>query len=194
MLHVGEGVLMSRKIGLVSGIDQIRSIQSKLVPIELDKVFIEDVKAKPGSNSEAFSECICFLERGDSVYVESFSLFATSLSDLHCRSQQILSQGASIVFVAENIVLSEDEANSSVVSLNLFDSFAKFENYLLSECQKASSASTDSRIGRPSVPSKVRKAVIAQNEQRIPKAQIAKQHGISRQTVYRILNEKNSRR
>ncbi|MGF1709159.1 recombinase family protein [Vibrio kagoshimensis] len=182
---------MPRKIGFVSGMDQIHSIQSKLVSIELDKVFIEDEKAKPGSNSEALSECIRFLERGDSVYVESFSSLATSLSDLHHRSKQILSQGASIVFVAENIVLSEDEVNSSVVSLRLFDSFVKFENSLLSECQKAS---TDSRIGRPSVPSKVRKAVIAQNEQRIPKAQIAKQHGISRQTVYRILNEKSSRR
>ncbi|EOX4453474.1 recombinase family protein [Vibrio alginolyticus] len=185
---------MSRKIGLVSRMEQIHSIQSKLVPIELDKVFIEEVKAKPGSNSEALSECICFLERGDSVYVESFSLLATSLSDLHHRSQQILSQGVSIVFVAENITLSENETDSSVVSLSLFDAFAKFENYLLSECQKVSSTSSDNPIGRPSIPSNIRKAVIALNEQRIPKAQIARQYGISRQTVYRILNENTSRR
>lgn len=187
----------------VSDVDQNLARQQEAVGV-CDQIFTEKQSGKAGAERPQLRALIRHVRSGDRVVVASMDRLARSVIDLNDIVQQLTGdpavhtdqhprKGASVEFLGERLVFSPGDADPiSTLQLNMMGAFAQFERELIRQRQAEGIAAAKKRgvyKGRPralegDVIREIRQAVLAG----VPKAQIARTHGISRSTLYRYLN------
>ena len=172
---------------------------------ECDETFTEKQSGKSATDRPQLQALIRHVRRGDHVVVASMDRLARSVIDLNDIVQQITGhpaehteqrprKGASIEFLKERLTFAPGGADPMAsFQLNMMGAFAQFERELIRQRQAEGIAAAKKRgvyKGRPrSLESdqirSVRNAVLAGT----PKVQIARDHGISRSTLYRYLEQ-----
>lgn len=170
---------------------------------ECDETFTEKQSGKSATDRPQLQALIRHVRRGDHVVVASMDRLARSVIDLNDIVQQITGnpaehteqhprKGASIEFLKERLTFAPGGADPMAsFQLNMMGAFAQFERELIRQRQAEGIAAAKKRgayKGRPrSLASdqirSIRNAVLAGT----PKVQIARDHGISRSTLYRYL-------
>jgi len=170
---------------------------------ECDQIFTEKQSGKSAADRPQLQALIRHIRHGDRVVVASMDRLARSVIDLNGIVQQITgdpaehtelhpSKGASVEFLKERLNFEPGHSDPmAAFQLNMMGAFAQFERELIRQRQAEGIAAAKKRgayKGRPrSLESEqirsVRNAVLAGT----PKAQIAREHGISRSTLYRYL-------
>lgn len=188
----------------VSTIEQNPARQLEAVG-ECDLIFTEKVSGKNIGDRPQLTALIRHVRPGDVVVVASMDRLARSVIDLNAIVQQITGdpaghteaaprRGAAIEFLKERLAFTPGDVDPMVAfQLNMMGAFAQFERELIRQRQAEGIAAAKKRgayKGRPrSLQSNqirsVRNAALAGT----PKAQIAREHGISRSTLYRYLEE-----
>ena len=186
----------------VSTIEQNPARQLEAVG-ECDLIFTEKQSGKNIGDRPQLAALIRHVRPGDHVVVASMDRLARSVIDLNTIVQQITGdpddhteadprKGATIEFLKERLVFAPGGADPmATFQLNMMGAFAQFERELIRQRQAEGIAAAKKRgayKGRPrSLESEqirsVRNAALAGT----PKAQIAREHGISRSTLYRYL-------
>ena len=186
----------------VSTIEQNPARQLEAVG-ECDLIFTEKQSGKNIGDRPQLAALIRHVRPGDHVVVASMDRLARSVIDLNTIVQQITGdpddhteadprKGATIEFLKERLVFAPGGADPmATFQLNMMGAFAQFERELIRQRQAEGIAAAKKRgayKGRPrSLESEqirsVRNAALAGT----PKAQIAREHGISRATLYRYL-------
>lgn len=174
----------------VSTVEQNEARQREaLERYEIDKWFIEKASGKD-INRPKLLELLDFVREDDTVYVEEFSRLGRSTVDLISIVQQIEECGAKFVSVKENF---DTKSPTGKLQMTMMAAIAEFERAMILERQREGIA-----IAKRKGKYKGRKKIVISDIgkyydkymlRQINKTQIAKELGISRNTLNRLFEQ-----
>lgn len=172
----------------VSTVDQ--STARQLDGVEVERVFTDYASGKD-IGRPALVELVGFVRAGDTVVVHSLDRLARNLGDLRGLVAELTGRGVRVEFVTEGLVFTGDDSPMSTLLLNLLGAVAEFERSLIRERQREGIAAAKARgvyRGRkpsldPAQVEEIRRRAAAGE----PKATLAREFGVSRDTVYASL-------
>lgn len=172
----------------VSSIDQ--NPERQLEGVALDKTFTDKASAKD-VNRPQLIEMLDFVREGDVIIVHSMDRLARNLEDLRHLVQNQTQRGIRIEFVKEGLSFSGDDSPMATLLLSVMGAFAEFERALLKERQREGIALAKKRGVYKGRKRALDQEQIIELKQRAEagekKAALAREFGISRDTVYQYL-------
>ena len=158
--------------------------------IDLDRVFTDKASGKD-QNRPQIEEMINFVRDGDTVLIHSMDRLARNLEDLRLIVRRLTTKKVRVEFVKEQLTFTGDDNAMATLLLNVMGAFAEFERSLIRERQREGIALAKKRgayRGRTPSLDAARSAELRQKAAAgIPKATLAREYGISRETVYTYL-------
>jgi DNA invertase Pin-like site-specific DNA recombinase len=180
-----------KKIGYIRVSSISQNTERQLEGVELDKAFTDKVSGKD-TNRPQLQEMLSYVREGDHIYVHSMDRLARNLIDLRKMVDQLVENGVSITFKKENLTFEKDNSNPlSVLLLNIMGSFSEFERNIIAE-RRDEGIAIAKRNGvykgrkHSLTPDQV-KEMKTRVESGKKKASVARDFGISRETLYRYL-------
>ncbi len=182
--------MLGQRIGYirVSTLDQ--HVERQLEGIEVDKTFIDKASGKDTKRPQ-LELLMSFVRTGDTVVVHSMDRLARNLDDLRRIVQTLTGRGVRIEFVKEHLSFTGEDSPMAGLMLSVMGAFAEFERALINERQREGIALAKQRGAYKGRKKSLSQAEIAQLRERLTtgmsKAQVAREAGISRQTLYQYL-------
>mgnify|MGYP005861383329 CR=1 FL=1 len=174
----------------VSTADQ--NTDRQLDGIELARTFTD--RASGGStNRPALTDCLAFLREGDTLHVHSIDRLARSLVDLERIVADLNARGVAMRFEKEGMTFAPGNGSDPMKTLlrQVLASFAQFERAMIRERQREGIEAAKARgvyKGRKRALTESQEAEVrARLEAGETKTAIAKELGLTRETVYQIL-------
>jgi len=172
----------------VSSLDQNPDRQLEQIPV--DRTFTDKASGKDVARPQ-LDALLRFAREGDTVVVHSMDRLARNLDDLRQIVRQLTGRGIRVAFVKEGLTFTGEDAPMATLLLSVMGAFAEFERALIRERQREGIALAKQRgvyRGRkkalgPEAVADLHRHVAAGE----PKAQIARDLGISRETLYQYL-------
>ena len=176
----------------VSSFDQ--NPERQLENISVNKVFTDKASGKDTKRPE-LEALLSFAREGDSVVVHSMDRLARNLDDLRRLVQMLTKRGIRIEFVKEGLHFTGEDSPMANLLLSVMGAFAEFERALIRERQREGIALAKKRgayRGRkkalsPEQVTDLRQRAAAGDQ----KAALAREFGISRETLYQYLRSDN---
>ena len=172
----------------VSSIDQNTSRQLDGVP--LDRTFTDNASGRDQQRPQ-LEAMLGFVRAGDTVIVHSMDRLARNLDDLRGLVATLTGKGVEVQFVKEQLTFTGADSPMGTLLLSVMGAFAEFERSLIRERQREGIELARRRgayRGRPRTLTDDQAVELqrraAAGEQ---KAVLAREFGISRQTVYEYL-------
>jgi DNA invertase Pin-like site-specific DNA recombinase len=187
---MGGGRMGGQRVGYirVSTFDQ--NPDRQLEGIEVDRVFTDHASGKDVVRPE-LDGLLRFVRTGDTVVVHSLDRLARNLDDLRRLVQQLTAQGVQVHFVKEQLTFTGEDSPMANLLLSMIGAFAEFERALIRERQREGIALAKQRgvyrgrkksLDPEQADQLLRRATAGE-----PKALLAREFGISRETVYQYL-------
>ena len=197
-VYLDTGGTMGQRVGYrrVSSWEQRSDRQ--LEGLALDELF-EDRASGKDLKRPAWEEAERYLRRGDVLFVHSMDRLARNLADLLAVVEGLNRKGVEVRFVRENLCFEAGaEANPmSRLMLSLLGAVAEFERSLILERQREGIASARQRgVYRGRKRALAPDQVVRVRERLAEGAkvsEVARELGVSRQTVYASLREADGR-
>lgn len=150
----------------------------------LDRVFTDKASGRDTARPQ-LAELLRFARDGDAVIVHSMDRLARNLDDLRALVQSLTRRGVRVEFFT-----GEDSPMANLM-LSVMGAFAEFERALIRERQREGIALAQQRgvyKGRKKTLSPERAAELVKRAgSGVPKVTLARDYGISRETVYQYL-------
>jgi DNA invertase Pin-like site-specific DNA recombinase len=188
----GKSFMTGQRVGYirVSTLDQEAGRQ--LEGIQLDRTFTDHASGKDTKRPQ-LEELLSFVRSGDTIVVHSMDRLARNLDDLRRIVQTLTQKGVRIEFVKEHLTFTGEDSPMSSPMLSVMGAFAEFERSLIKERQREGIALAKKRGAYRGRKKSLSPQEVAELRQRvaagISKAQVAREAGISRQTLYQYLQE-----
>ena len=182
---------MSQQVGYirVSSIDQ--NTDRQLPDVNLDETFTDKVSGKD-TNRPQLQACLKHLRKGDTLHVHSIDRLARNLSNLMEIVSRLTGEGVSIRFHKEGLHFTGENNPMQDLQLQMMGAFAQFERSLIRERQREGIAAAKAAGKQVGAPSKLNPEMIAAIREkaatRISRKALAEEYGISRTTLYAVLN------
>ncbi|HEY9825943.1 MAG TPA: recombinase family protein [Stenomitos sp.] len=175
----------------VSSADQNTERQeNQLTGFKLHRCFTESVSAKD-TNRPQLIEMMQYVREGDTLLVHSMDRLARNLDDLRRLVKELTGRGVKVQFIKENMTFANDDTPISNLFLSVMGAFAEFERAIIRERQMEGIAIAKAKgvfKGRKRSMTDEQIATIKQRVERgEKKAKIARDLGISRETLYQYL-------
>jgi DNA invertase Pin-like site-specific DNA recombinase len=172
----------------VSSFDQ--NPERQLDDVSVNRIFTDKASGKDVQRP-ALEEMCAFVRHGDTVIVHSMDRLARNLDDLRRIVQGLTRRGVRLEFVKEGLSFTGDDSPMANLMLSVMGAFAEFERSQIHERQREGIALARQRgayRGRKKSLSLEQidelRCRVAGGEQ---KKNIAKDFGISRETLYQYL-------
>jgi len=179
--------MVGQRIGYirVSSLDQ--QVARQLDGIALDRTFTDHASGKDTRRPQ-LDLLLSFVRAGDTVIVHSMDRLARNLDDLRRIVHILTGKGVRIEFVKEHLAFTGEDSPMANLLLSVMGAFAEFERALINERQREGIALAKQRgayRGRkktlsPDAVQRLRERIA----EGITKAKVAREFGISRQTLY----------
>jgi DNA invertase Pin-like site-specific DNA recombinase len=186
--------MKGHRIGYIRVSSYDQNLERQLEGVPVDKVFEDKAsgkdKKRPGL--EALTE---FVREGDTVVVHSLDRLARNLSDLLHIVQGFVLRGIAVEFAKENLKFTKHRNNFDDLMLSVLGAVAQFERAMIGERQREGIALAKKR---GVYNGKVKKRKLSDSQisdikdklgQGVPKTRVAKEFGITRETLYKYLNK-----
>lgn len=172
----------------VSSFDQ--NPERQLEQTDLERIFTDKASGKD-TERPGLQELLEFVRQGDRVVVHSMDRLARNLDDLRELVKNLTERGVGVHFVKEGLTFTNEDSPMSKLLLSVMGAFAEFERSLIKERQREGIELAKKRgayRGRrktlsPEQITALKKRVSAGE----PKTHLAKEFGISRETLYQYL-------
>ncbi len=132
-----------------------------------------------------------FVRAGDTVVVHSMDRLARNLDDLRRIVQTLTSKGVRIEFLKEHLTFTGEDSPMANLLLSVMGAFAEFERALIHERQREGIALAKKRGVYKGRKRSLSETEVTKLRERvatgISKARIAREFGISRETLYQYL-------
>jgi DNA invertase Pin-like site-specific DNA recombinase len=184
--------MTGQRIGYVrvSTLDQ--NEQRQLEGQALDRVFMDKASGRDTARPQLV-ELVRFARDGDAVVVHSMDRLARNLDDLRSLVQKLTAKGVRVEFVKEGLVFTGEDSPMANLMLSVMGAFAEFERSLIKERQREGIALARQRgayRGRKKTLSPEQASeLVRRAASGIPKSTLARDYGISRETVYQYLRQ-----
>ena len=184
--------MQGQRIGYirVSTVDQ--NSDRQLGGVRVDRTFVDKASGKDAQRPQ-LDALLSFAREGDTVVVHSMDRLARNLDDLRAIVQKLVKRAVWVEFVKEGLTFTGEDSPMATLMLSVMGAFAEFERTLIRERQREGIALAKKRgvyRGRKKSLSPER---IQEMRDRIAagvaKAQVARDFGISRETLYTYLDE-----
>lgn len=182
--------MKGQRIGYIRVSSFEQNPERQLEHVQVDKVFTDKASGKDTQRPQ-LDVLISFVREGDVVVVHSMDRLARNLDDLRRLVQQLTRRGVRIEFIKECLTFTGEDSPMANLMLSVMGAFAEFERSLIRERQREGIALAKQRgayRGRKKALSTERIAELqglaAAGEQ---KAKLAREFGVSRETVYQYL-------
>jgi DNA invertase Pin-like site-specific DNA recombinase len=169
-----------------------QNLARQLDGLALDKVFTDKCSGKD-TNRPGLRAMLDYVREGDTIYVHSMDRLARSLSDLLALVERLEAKGVTLVVVKDGLTFAGHSSPTDKLLLAMLGAVAEFERAMIRERQAEGIALAKAEgkyKGRKPVVDKDKlKAIRKLVANKIPKAVIARDQGISRATLYAYLNQ-----
>ena len=132
-----------------------------------------------------------FVRDGDTVIVHSMDRLARNLDDLRSIVRKLPAKGVRVEFVKEQLTFTGDDTAMATLLLSVMGAFAEFERSLIRERQREGIDLAKKRGAYRGRKRSLSEAQVSQLVQRASsgaaKATLAREFGVSRETVYQYL-------
>lgn len=176
----------------VSSFDQ--NTERQLEHVQVDRLFIDKASGKDIQRPE-LAALLSFVRDGDTVVVHSMDRLARNLDDLRSIVQHLTNRGVRIEFVKEHLTFTGEESPMANLMLSVMGAFAEFERALIRERQREGIALAKQRGAYRGRKKSLSADKVEELKRRVSagekKAQIAREYGISRETLYQYLRTDN---
>ena len=174
----------------VSTVDQNEARQLEaLKPYRIERVFSEKVSGA-SLNRPKLQELMEFVRKGDTVYVEDFSRLARTTMDLLGLINQLQEKGVTVVSLKENL---DTSTPTGELMLTMIAAINQFERQIILERQSegiALAKAAGKYTGRKKIEiPNFEKYYIRYQNRELSKSGLAKELGVSRPTIDRLINE-----
>lgn len=185
--------MRGQRIGYVrvSAFDQ--NPERQLENLALDRIFTDQASGRD-TDRPALKALLDFTRDGDIVFVHSLDRLARNLDDLRRLVRKMTDRGVRVEFVNEGLVFTGEDSPMANLLLSVMGAFAEFERSLIRERQREGIALAKKRgayRGRKRALTNERAGELcrraAEGEH---KAGLAREFGISRETVYQDLRRR----
>lgn len=185
-------MLTGHRVGYVRVSTEDQNTSRQLDGIELDRVFTDKLSGK-NTNRPALQEAIRYLREGDTLYVHSMDRLARNVEDLRRTVRELTEKKVEVIFIKENMKFSGESNAMGNLLLSMLGAVAEFERALILERQREGIAIAKKngvykgrvKTLKPDQAESLRRLA----EAGIPKAKLARDYNISRQTLYKYLDE-----
>lgn len=169
----------------VSTVDQNTARQ--LEGVEVEKLFVDKASGKSTDRPE-LAAALDYVREGDTLVVHSMDRLARNLEDLRSVVRDLTCRGVRVEFVKESLTFTGEDSPMNVLLLSMLGAVAEFERSMILERQREGIA-----IAKAQGKYKGRKAALnseqleelrARRAAGEPVAALAREFGISRQSVY----------
>lgn len=179
-----------QRVGYLRVSSEGQNTARQLDGVPLDRTFEDKVSGKSLDRPQ-LEAMLGFVREGDEVLVHSMDRLARNLDDLRRLVQSLTKKGVKVTFMKEGMTFTGDDSHLSLLMLSMMGAFAEFERSLLLERQREGIAIAKARGAykgrKPSLTQhqadQLRAKVLAGEK----KAVLAREFGISRETLYQYL-------
>jgi len=182
--------LVGQRIGYVRVSSYDQNPERQIDNIKVKKVFIDKASGKDTHRPE-LDALLSFVREGDSVVVHSMDRLARNLDDLRRLVQNLTNRGVKIEFVKEGLTFTGEESPMANFMLSVMGAFAEFERSLIKERQLEGIELAKKRGVYKGRKKSLTNELQSELKQRVAngeqKAKIARDYGISRETLYQYL-------
>ena len=137
------------------------------------------------------NDLLDWVRDGDTVHVHSIDRLARNLKDLQEIVESITSKGVALRFHKENLTFTGDESAMQKLMLQMMGAFAEFERSMIRERQREGIKAAQAAGKQIGAKPKLDKGQIREVKKRATggenKAALAREFGISRQTLYNAI-------
>ncbi|MCR7706431.1 recombinase family protein [Pseudomonas aeruginosa] len=182
--------MQGQRIGYVRVSSYDQNPERQLEQVEIGKLFTDKASGKDTQRPQ-LEAMLGFVREGDTVVVHSMDRLARNLDDLRRLVQKLTKRGVRIEFLKEGLVFTGEDSPMANLMLSVMGAFAEFERALIRERQREGIALAKQRgayRGRKKSLSDEQAITLRQRAAAgEPKAQLAREFGISRETLYQYL-------
>jgi DNA invertase Pin-like site-specific DNA recombinase len=172
----------------VSTLDQ--HTERQLDGIKVDKTFTDKASGKDTKRPQ-LELMMSFVRSGDTVIVHSMDRLARNQDDLHHIVQTLTRKGVRIELLKEHLTFTGEDSPMSKLMLAVMGAIHEFDRALIKERQREGITLAKKRGAFKGRKKSLSQVEVAELRQRITagmsKAQVAREFGISRQTLYQYL-------
>ncbi len=181
--------MAAQRIGYIRASVDEKNIHKLLDGVDLDKLII-DYLPLASKNQPKLQECIDSIGEGDTLVVYSMDRLSHRIDELKEVISKLTKIGVRLEFLKEGFVF---DGNSSFDALDPFvfmEALLQFTRTIMEEYQFGKIRKKKLYRGRkPSLTKEQAKRIKELNTMGVPKTKIAKEFGVTRQTVYEYLKE-----
>jgi len=179
--------MSGKQIGYIRVSTLLQNTARQLDGMALDRIF-EDKASGKDTQRPQLDECMKFLREGDTLHVHSMDRLARNLDDLRCIVKGLTGRGVAVKFEKEALTFSGESSPMANLMLSMLGAVAEFERALILDRQREGIAIAKSEgkyLGRrSSLTDEQIRAMRNRAAAGEPKAAIARDFGISRETLY----------
>ena len=172
----------------VSTVDQNTSRQ--LDGLALDRTFTDKASGKDADRPQ-LEALLQYAREGDTITIHSMDRLARNLDDLRSIVSKLTKRGVKVHFVKESMTFTGEDSPMALMMLSVMGSFAEFERSLIRERQREGIALAKTRGAYKGRKASLSPSDVVRLKERIsagvPKATVAKEFGVSRETLYKAL-------
>lgn len=173
----------------VSSVDQ-NTDRQRFDGVKVDKTFTD--KCSGGTrNRPALIEMLRYVREGDTIICHSIDRLARDLQDLLHLVETLTARGVGVRFIKEALTFEGNTSPMQTMILQVMGSFAQFERSLIKERQREGQQAARAKGKLPGRKKSLSPDQITELKARVsahePKARIAREFGISRETLYAYL-------
>lgn len=172
----------------VSTVEQNTARQ--LEGVALNKTFTDRISGKSIERPQ-LQACLEYVRDGDTLHIHSMDRLARNLDDLRRLVRQLNEKGVIVQFHKEALTFTGEATPMANLLLNMLGAVAEFERSLILERQREgiaiAKAAGKYRGGKPKLNPDQVVALKARVATGVPKAKVAREFSISRETLYTYL-------
>jgi DNA invertase Pin-like site-specific DNA recombinase len=182
--------MLGQRIGYIRVSTLEQNTERQLEGIEVAKTFTDKASGRDTQRPQ-LEALMGFIRTGDTVVVHSMDRLARNLDDLRRIVQTLTAKGVRIEFVKEHLTFTGADSPMASLMLSVMGAFAEFERALIHERQREGIALAKQRGVYKGRKKSLSEAAVSELRQRldagVSKAQVARELGISRETLYQYL-------
>ena len=182
--------MSGQRIGYIRVNTLDQHIERQLEGSEVDKIFLDKVSGKDTKRPQ-LDLLMSLVRGGDTVIVHSMDRLARNLDDLRRIVQTLTDKGVRIEFAKEHLTFTGEDSPMAKLMLSVMGAIHEFDRALIEERQREGITLAKKRGAFKGRKKSLSQAAVAEMRQRIAagisKAQVAREFGISRETLYQYL-------
>ena len=172
----------------ISSVDQ--NAVRQLDGIAVERTFTDKASGKDTTRPK-LDEMLAFVRDGDTVIVHSMDRLARNLDDLRRIVRTLTGKGVQVEFVKENLTFTGEDSPMANLMLSVLGAVGQFERDLIKERQREGIALARQRGAyrgrKQALPADKLPELLQKVKAGEKKARLAREFGISRQTLYESL-------